>query len=409
MFVLGLPAVIVTGYLGLLGLVAGPPRVKATKSIKVVPQPFLTIVVPAHNEADGIERTIESIKSVDYPRGRFSVLVVADNCSDDTKERAERAGARVLERQSLEQRGKGYALECAFETLISERDSDGFVVVDADTDVSPNILEAIAIRLHEGQGAVQAHYAVRNVDDSWRTRLMDVAFTLYHGVRSTARERLSLSAGLRGNGMAFSIDTLRRVPYRSYSLVEDVEYGIELGLNGIRVAYVGEAEVRGEMVAGGEASESQRRRWEQGRRGLILRYAPRLLTRALRERNAVLFDLALDILTPPLTTIVVFTGIGLTVTIGMVQTGVIRPWVVVSWIFSVAGLVTYLARGIHMSRQGIRVALDLVHIPKYILWKIGLDLVHIPKYILWKMGLRDRRAQKRSDEWVRTARKRDAP
>ena len=389
LFVLGLPAVTVTGYLGILGLVAGPPRAKATKAIEVVQRPYLTVVVPAHNEAKGIARTIESIKSVDYPQDRFSVLVIADNCTDDTKERAEQAGARVLERRNLAQRGKGYALDYAFETLISEGHSDGLVVVDADTDVSSNILNAMAIRLLEGEGAVQAHYGVRNVDDSWRTRLMDVAFTLYHGVRSTARERLSLSAGLRGNGMAFSIDTLRKVPYRSYSLVEDVEYGIELGLNGIRVAYAGEAEVRGEMVSGGEASESQRRRWEQGRRGLIVRYAPRLLARAVRERNAVLFDLALDLLTPPLTALAVFTVIGSTVAIGTVGAGISGPAVVVPWVFSAAGLVTYMTKGIRMSRHGMRVA---------------LDMVHIPKYMLWKMGLRFRKAQKRSDEWVRTAR-----
>lgn len=391
---LGLPVTAVTGYLGFLGIVARPSRIRSVKPIEVASPPYFTFVVPAHNESQGIERTVASLRSVDYPNDRFSVLVVADNCSDDTKERAKYAGARVLERRNLEQRGKGYALELAFATLISEENSDAIVVVDADSDVSPNLLKAMAIRLQEGEGAMQAHYGVRNVDASWRTRLMDLAFTLYHGVRSSARERLMLSTGLRGNGMAFSINTLRRVPYRSYSLVEDVEYGIELGLNGIRVAYVGEAEVRGEMVAGGEASESQRRRWEQGRRGLILRYAPRLLVGAVREHNAVLFDLALDLLTPPLTTIVLFTAVGSLVATGTVGIGMSRPWVTLPWMFSIAGLAIYLARGIQMSPQGMRV---------------GLDLVDIQKYMLWKIGLRFRKARKRSDEWVRTARNGEIP
>jgi len=61
---------------------------------------------------------------------------------------------------------------------------------------------------------------------------MHIAFTLFHDVRSRARERLGASAGLRGNGMAFPLATLHEVPYDAFSLVEDVEYGIRLGLAG---------------------------------------------------------------------------------------------------------------------------------------------------------------------------------
>ena len=389
-FVLGVPALASSGYLGVLGCIARPARKAPAKVQHDRSLPSFTFVVPAHNEALGIERTIKSLMNVSYPADKFSVLVIADNCSDNTKERAESVGARVIERQDLSKPGKGYALDCAFQTLIAEGGTDALVVVDADTDVSPNILSAMAERLLAGELAMQAHYGVRNIDDSWRTRLMDVAFTLYHGVRSVARERLSLSAGLRGNGMGFSLDAIRRVPHRSYSLVEDVEYGIELGLQGIRVAYVGEAAVHGEMVAEGAASESQRQRWEQGRRQMISRYVPTLLLRAIRERNGVLLDLAFDLLTPPLASVVLYTAVGSTVTLGIVLAGWAGPIVLIPWTLSMASLAVYLARGLQMSSQGPRALVDLMHAPKYALWKLGLRL---------GAGRKSSRG-----EWVRTAR-----
>src|SRR6266542_4065665 len=89
------------------------------------------VVVPAHNEEEGIAATIKSLLALDYPHNQFVVTVVADNCSDETAARAEKAGARVLVRHDVERRGKGYALAYAFERLAPQ--VDAIVVVDADT------------------------------------------------------------------------------------------------------------------------------------------------------------------------------------------------------------------------------------------------------------------------------------
>ena len=378
-----------TGYLGALGLAAKSNTPGSEDAQAFETTPYFTFVVPAHNETGGIERTVRSLLAVDYPRQHFEILVIADNCVDDTAEKAKKAGARVIERNDPSRRGKGHALELAFQTLLDEAKTSAVLVVDADSEVDGNFLKAMARRIAEGHGAMQAHYAVRNVDESWRTRLMDVAFTLYHGVRSQARERLGLSVGLRGNGMGFSIDTLRRVPYRAYSLVEDVEYGVQLGLCGIRVAYVGESEVRADMVAGAAGSESQRKRWEQGRRELLKQFLPQLIGRGVRELDGVLLDLACDMLVPPLATVAVYTGAGLTAALGAVTAGMAGPVVLLPWLGSVTGLTIYVGRGVSMSKRGAQVFLDLAHVPEYVLWKISLKL---------------RRKRTPDGEWIRTAR-----
>ena len=70
-----------------------------------------TVLVPAHNEETSISQTVKSIQSLDYPKDRFELIVIADNCTDKTAEVSRSLNARVIERFHDTKRSKGYALE----------------------------------------------------------------------------------------------------------------------------------------------------------------------------------------------------------------------------------------------------------------------------------------------------------
>lgn len=379
---LGSPLLLAAAYLFCFTLLSArlppPHRGQPTRRFR--------FVVPAHNESAGIGETVKSLLEVDYPRELFEVVVVADNCQDDTADKARAAGATVMVRNDSEKRGKGYALDHAFSATPPE--VDAVVVIDADTLVSPNLLRAFAARLELGAQAAQADYAVRNPNAGWRTRLVAIAFGAFHIVRSRARERLGLSCGLRGNGMCFSTSLLRVVPHRAYSVVEDVEYGLRLGEAGRRVHYTDEAHVYGEMVTSAAAANTQRRRWEEGRKLLVKQNAGRLLRAGLRG-NRVLLDLALDLLVPPLSTIAVVmllgTGLGVAVRLAASAPGV----ALVAYGAGLTAIVLYVLRGWVVSGTGVRGLIDL-----------GLA----PVYVAWKLALRFRRPPRATSEWVRTKR-----
>ncbi len=384
------PVLAASGYLLLLTLLSkrrAPPASGA-------PTLKFDVVVPAHNEEEGITRTVANLSAMDWPGPLRRIVVVADNCTDHTAERAREAGATVLVRNDATLRGKGYALKLAFEESLREGFADAVVVVDADTLVSPNLLHAFASRLHQGAHAIQAHYGVSNPSVSWRTRLMTVALALFNGVRSMGRERLGVSTGLRGNGMCFSRDILRRVPHEAFSLVEDLEYGIRLGQAGERVYFAWEAEVLGEMVSSEKASRSQRRRWEGGRKEMVSRWAPPLLREALRKRSGLLLDLTIDLLVPPLST-VAMGAVGLLAVGGALSwwQGFVTPsaW---AGLACVAALGLYVMRGWWMSGVGMRGLFDLARAPVFIGWKLWLSL---------------NPPQERKGEWVRTAREGQRP
>jgi 1,2-diacylglycerol 3-beta-glucosyltransferase len=377
------PALLWAGYLSTATLLSRRLPVPVSRP----PERRFRFIVPAHNESAGIAETVHSLLGVDYPAAQFDVLVVADNCQDDTAQRARAAGAQVLERQDDERRGKGYALHHAFERL--PPDVDAVVVVDADTLVSGNLLRAFASRRDLGASAVQADYAVRNPNASWRTRLIAIAFGSFHIVRSRARERLQLSCGLRGNGMCFSTELLARIPHDAFSIVEDVEYGLRLGEAGYRVHYSDEAHVYGEMVSGAAAASSQRRRWEEGRKELVRRNGWRLLSLGLERRDRVLLDLAFDLLIPPLSRIFALCLLGACLSLGL--SSVVGQISSSFWGFALCllAVVAYVLRGWSVSDTGARGLVDL-----------GLA----PLYMAWKVGLRLRRGPNSTRAWVRTKR-----
>ncbi len=386
LLVLSAPALGASGYLALLTLLSRRPRAPE----HAPPRLRFDVVVPAHDEARGIAETVGSLLALDYPRALYGVVVVADNCADDTAARARAAGARVLVRDEPELAGKGYALAHAFARVLAEGRADAVVVVDADTVVSQNLLRAFAARLEAGASAVQADYAVENPGASWRTILMTVALSAVHTLRSLAREGLRLSSGLFGNGMCFTTRLLRAVPYDAFSVVEDLEYGIRLAEAGHRVHFAHEARVWAEMPTGERASGTQRQRWEAGRRRMARLHAGRLLLRWLRERDRVSLDLALDLLVPPLATIALWVAFGLAASAALSwRQGqvVIAAWVAVG---SGLGLSLYALRAWQLSGTGAR----------------GLySLRFIPRYVAWKLALRARRSASAGSAWVRTARR----
>lgn len=378
-----IPAVITAGWLFILTVFSrrGPRPAEKVSYLR------FDLVVPAHDEEKGIARTIRSLLALHYPRNLYRIVVVADNCIDDTAGVARREGALVLVRNDQQRRGKGQALTFAFAQVL-RGDADAVVVVDADTVVSPNLLLAFASRLSKGAEAMQADYCVQEDANSWRIRLMRIAFTLMHVVRSLGRERLGLSCGLRGNGMCFSRSLLTRVPHDACSIVEDIEYGLRLGEQGVRVVYVAEARVWGEMVSGAQASVSQRRRWEGGRYQLARERALPILVAAVRRRSLLLFDLAMDLLVPPLAqiglVIAVGEGLSLALAVGRRNLGP-GLWL---WSAAAAFLFIYLARGWQVSGAGLRGLLDLALSPAYVFWKMSVYA----------------RTATRNTAWVRTAR-----
>ncbi len=360
--VLSLPVWLYLFVLTALSWRTRPPPPDATRR--------LVCVVPAHNEEGGIAATVHSLLQASYAPVLRRVLVVADNCTDATAQRARAAGAVVFVRNNLDRRGKGAALQAGFARVLSDPFAEGIIVVDADTVVADNLWQAVSARLAAGAQAVQVSNLVRNPEAGWRPRLQAVAMAMINGVRSLGRERLGLSVGLRGTGMAFARQTLERVPHAIDGVVEDVEYGVHLGFAGIRVAFAPETWIKSDAPVRAGIALDQRRRWEGGRFALMRVLLPRVCRAALQQRSGVLIDLALDLALPPLSyPAVVLVGGALFEVLHIASAG--TPSVAAPlWAFCALALVLYALRGVALSGTGLRGLATLATAPAFVAWKL---------------------------------------
>lgn len=307
-----------TAYLlGLLWVAARTPVDDAPAALATAGAPLRIVTfVPAHDEAAGVAETIAALRAQSYPAERHEVIVIADNCSDETAAVAAAAGATVWQRAASENRGKGQALAWALERLARERTVSGaedgagardcdaidaIAVVDADCLASPGLLASVDRHLRTGADAVQTDYVVANPDASTTSALRYAGFALMHRVRARGKAGLGLSVGLFGSGMAFSAALLRAVPWASFSVTEDAEYHVRVVEHGTVVRYAGEASVSSAMPTTDAAAREQQLRWESGNSALARSTVPRLLVAGLKRRDRQRLHAAVERLVPPQT------------------------------------------------------------------------------------------------------------
>ena len=118
---------------------------------KVVPQKSFALIVAAHNEESVIKEVVNSLYNLDYPKDLYDVFVIADNCTDNTADVAEKAGANVYRRYDRNKRGKGFALEWMFNKIFKmDKKYDAVAIFDADNLVAKDFLNEMNRELLKG-------------------------------------------------------------------------------------------------------------------------------------------------------------------------------------------------------------------------------------------------------------------
>ena len=269
------------------------------------------VLIPAHDEAVGIGSTVAHVRTRLAAGDR--VLVVADNCSDETADVARAAGAEVIERHDNTRRGKGFALAYGFEHLRhGPSPPDVVIVLDADCAITPDTVHCLVAESLKRYCPVQAdNTVIVDSSASASARVSAFAFRVRNRLRPRGLSRLGLPCHLAGTGMALPFALVTQAPDMEGHLAEDLAMGIELGLLGFPAMYTDTAAVTSELAPTEQAKQAQRQRWEHGHLSTQRTYIPRLLRAGLSQRDHRLLAMALDLTVPPLAFHVSVLGLGL--------------------------------------------------------------------------------------------------
>lgn len=262
------------------------------------PGPRVVVLVPAHDESVALKPTLADIKR--QLRAKDRVLVVADNCTDDTPTVAAACGAEVVERRDFARRGKGYALDFGLQHLNSDS-PDIVIMVDADCRLAENALDQLAAACSASHRPVQALYLMTAPADAQiNHQVAEFAWRVKNWLRPSGLRALRLPCQLTGSGMAFPWDVIRSVNLASGWIVEDLKLGLDLASKGHPPVFCPSARMTSQFASSIKGAATQRERWERGHIRMILSSVPRLLGDALAHRNWSLLALTLDLAVPPL-------------------------------------------------------------------------------------------------------------
>jgi len=356
------------GYELVLMLASLPALARGRRHDRPTARTRFVVVIPAHDEAALIGATVRSVLANDYPARLRDVVVVADNCTDDTAACARLAGAMCYERIQPDRRGKPWALNWTFGTLDLSR-YDGVAIVDADTIVDPGFLREMDRRLQCGERAIQGYYGVLNPDDSWLTRLAGLPAALNNYFLYPGKQALGLSCSLAGNGMCFGASLIARLGWNAFTLSEDWEYYLILALAGVRVTSAPDAVIYGQVARSLELGRAQRIRWSKGRmQALAIHWRP-LLRKALAERTILPLDALFDIARPTHAVLLAASLCFLAAMTCLRAVGAgsgVLPEVAAA---IVAAQAAYFLAGFAAGRPPLRAWLALAGVPWYLAWK----------------------------------------
>jgi cellulose synthase/poly-beta-1,6-N-acetylglucosamine synthase-like glycosyltransferase len=255
--------------------------------------PRFAFVVPAHDEELLIARCVRSLQAIEYPEGSSEIIVIADNCQDDTARIAQECGASVLERTSTDERGKSAAIGWALRQLDLPA-FDAIILIDADTIVEPDYATCLARWAPLRGKALQSYDGMSNEFENWLTRMAGMLTRNRYGITLELKEAGGLNTPLTGDGTVLGTELLAAHPWQISTVTEGWEIYARLTLAGIQTIYVPEARLYAQETRSLKQSRSQRERWTSGRLA-VLRMYWKAIVRARHLELAQRLDLVAEL------------------------------------------------------------------------------------------------------------------
>lgn len=284
------PAVVVAVLLGRhIFPTAGRPPENDSSSTRALSSSIASspvdVLVAARNEAAVIEQLVNNLLALRYGEGQLQLWIVDDGSVDGTGEILDRlqqqhSHLHVIHRPPEATGWKSGALN----TVLPHLKGEWLLVLDADAQVDPELLERLNPLLKDSSRALQLRKAVHNADCNLLTRVQAVEMAV-DALIQQGRIAHQGCGELRGNGQFIPRQALLRCGgFNEATITDDLDLTMRLQLHGVPIAVVWNPPVAEEAVSSIGALWRQHQRWAEGGLQRFFDYWPALLSSRLKPR-----------------------------------------------------------------------------------------------------------------------------
>jgi cellulose synthase/poly-beta-1,6-N-acetylglucosamine synthase-like glycosyltransferase len=330
------------------------------------------ILIPAHNEELIVKSTLDSLNRLRYDPQLYRVIVIADNCVDNTKNIVEQSGFECFERANEREIGNGYAISWALSQINMEQ-FDSVIIIDADTIMHPDFLGQMSHKISKGSKIIQGFNHMSNPDQNSLTRLMAITSILRNKLFYAGKARVGYSSPLLGTGMCFTTDIIRKYGWRAFSIGEDFEQYLYLLSRGEKVDFNEKACVFAEEASRFSQAHSQRIRWAGGKFMVTFKYAIPTLRKGLKMKNLHLVDGGLSVLVPNYSQLAILGLSGLFLTL-LIPNFIWKDILIWLNLISMTLLIVYFLTGLLIKGGGLKTWLSIILVPFFLIWKAMIDV-----------------------------------
>lgn len=256
-------------------------------------------VIAARNEGLVIGNLIESIKLQNYPKDLIDIIVIPNNCTDDTEEVSIQSGAKIFKCKGII-KSKGEALSEFFDDILhTENDYDAFCIFDADNLVHGDFFSQMNNAVCDGAKIGQGYRDSKNPRDSIISSCYSIYYYIVNRFHNRARSAMKLSAMINGSGFMVKKEIIEQHNgWHTKSMTEDIEFTTLNILKGNKVEWVPEAVIFDEQPLTFEESWKQRKRWSTGLIQCSELYSGKLFKNFFKNKNFSNLDMVMFFISP---------------------------------------------------------------------------------------------------------------
>ena len=243
--------------------------------------PGITVQLPLFNEFHVVERLLEAVNALDYPRDRLEVQVL-DDSEDETAQRAQlsskRLAAEGLDISYIHRDSREGFKAGALEAGLQRAKHDLLLILDADFVPPSQILrQTVDYFTDPGIGMVQMRWGHLNRTYSLLTRIQSIFLDGHMMIEHTARNRSGCFFNFNGTaGIWRKQSIIDAGGWEHDTLTEDLDLSYRAQLAGWKFLFLPEVEVPAELPVEINAFKTQQHRWTKGAVQTAKKILPRI-------------------------------------------------------------------------------------------------------------------------------------